>query len=73
MSVLFCAIGIEMVGNAHPAARSRNALAINYFNRKPLYIRLKRDSSFRSATFRMTFSACHSEEGTTEESQRFRL
>jgi len=33
----------------------------------------KLDSSFRSASFRMTFFACHSEEGTTEESQRLQL
>jgi len=33
----------------------------------------KLDSSFRFATFRMTSPACHSERGTTEESQRYRL
>ncbi len=33
----------------------------------------KLDSSFRSASFRMTFFACHSEGGTTEESQCLQL
>ncbi len=36
-----------------------NAFVVKYLSHKPLYIRLKLDSSFRSATFRMTFSACH--------------